>query len=40
MIEAPEIFGLSDNSNIKLQKGESDNILKDALLMQPRDQYS
>ena len=37
MIEAPEIFGLGDNSNIKLQKGESDNILKTALLMQPRD---
>ena len=27
IIDAPEIFGLSDSSNIKLQKGESDNIL-------------
>jgi dynein heavy chain len=37
MADPPEIFGMHDNSNISLQKAESDAVIETALSIQPRD---
>lgn len=37
MADPPEIFGMHENSNISLQKQESDFVINTALSIQPRD---